>query len=79
MREEGCLTSVFLFHFPVTESPITSQTHSDAPEASETAAPEEQGMGLCPHPAPFRRLSIHHRGLLTKPKPRSVMCMGEWL
>ena len=31
VREEGCLISIFLFHFLVTESPIASQTHSDAP------------------------------------------------
>lgn len=48
-------------------------------EGSETAAPEEQVMGLCLHPARFGRLSINHRGLLTKPKLRSIICMGEWL
>lgn len=30
-REEGCLTSVFLFQFLVLESPVTDLTHRDAP------------------------------------------------
>lgn len=47
---------IFLFHFLVTESPIASQTHSDAPGGKGNSSSKRAGDGALSAPSSVRQV-----------------------